>query len=114
MDALLPMMFSAATPPEVVAEFGVAISRFRPVGFRAMARASAEDLRDVLPIVTIPTLVVCGGKDVRAPQPVAEHLHAAISGSVLVVLPDAGHVCNIEQPKEFNAAVRRFLHRADG
>jgi pimeloyl-ACP methyl ester carboxylesterase len=113
VDALLPMMFSARTPPEVVAAFGGAISRFRPVGFRAMARASAEDLRDALPLVTIPTLVVCGGKDVRAPRPVAEHLHAAIPGSALVVLPEAGHVCNLEQPEEFNAAVRRFLHQVD-
>jgi pimeloyl-ACP methyl ester carboxylesterase len=39
----------------------------------------------------------------------AEALHAAISGSRLVVLPDAGHVCNVEAPKEFNDAVREFL-----
>jgi pimeloyl-ACP methyl ester carboxylesterase len=29
---------------------------------------------------------------------------------MLVVLPDAGHVCNIEAPREFNNAVRNFLH----
>jgi pimeloyl-ACP methyl ester carboxylesterase len=113
VDALLPAMFSAGTPPEVAAGFGLAMSRFHPVGFRAMTRASVEDLRDVLPLVAVPTLVVCGGKDVRAPRPVAEHLHASIPGSTLVVLPDAGHVCNLEQPTEFNAAVRRFLRQAD-
>jgi pimeloyl-ACP methyl ester carboxylesterase len=111
VQALLPTMFSAGTPPRVVAEFGQALSRFHPVGFRAMARASAEDLRDVLPLVTIPTLVVCGGQDVRAPRPVADHLHAEIPGSTLVVLPDAGHVCNVERPQDFNAAVREFVHR---
>jgi pimeloyl-ACP methyl ester carboxylesterase len=26
-----------------------------------------------------------------------------------VVLPDTGHVCNIEAPEEFNAVVRNFL-----
>jgi pimeloyl-ACP methyl ester carboxylesterase len=40
---------------------------------------------------------------------VAENLHAALSGSTLVVLPNAGHVCNIEAPEEFNRAVRNFL-----
>jgi hypothetical protein len=30
--------------------------------------------------------------------------------SRLVVLQDAGHLCNIEAPLEFNAAVRSFLH----
>jgi pimeloyl-ACP methyl ester carboxylesterase len=32
------------------------------------------------------------------------------AGSRLVVLPDAGHVCNVEAPDEFNDAVRDFLH----
>ena len=27
------------------------------------------------------------------------------------MLPDAGHVCNIEAPDEFNDAVRNFLER---
>jgi pimeloyl-ACP methyl ester carboxylesterase len=46
---------------------------------------------------------------VRAPLTVAEDLRAAIAGSRLVVLPDTGHVCNIEAPEAFNSAVREFL-----
>ena len=53
--------------------------------------------------------LVYGGRDVRARLAVAEHLHAAIAGSQLVVLPGVGHVCNIEAPDAFNAAVRDFL-----
>jgi pimeloyl-ACP methyl ester carboxylesterase len=82
---------------------------FHPVGFRAMARASSEDVRDVLPHVEVPTLLVYGDRDVRAPLTVAENLEAAISGSRLVVLPDTGHACNIEAPEAFNRAVRDFL-----
>jgi pimeloyl-ACP methyl ester carboxylesterase len=51
---------------------------------------------------------------VRAPLTVAEALQAAISGSQLVVLPDAGHACNVEAPDECNAAVREFLHDSHG
>jgi pimeloyl-ACP methyl ester carboxylesterase len=102
-------MFAEGTPQESVDEFGAAMLAFHPAGFRAMARASAEDLRDVLPHIRVPTLLVYGDKDVRAPLPVAEDLHAAISGSTLVVLPDAGHLCTIEAPEEFNGAVRNFL-----
>jgi len=40
---------------------------------------------------------------------VARDLEASIPASTLVVLPGAGHVCNIEAPKEFNMAVRSFL-----
>ena len=108
-DTLLPTMFSDGTAPDVVAEFGSSMVAFHPAGFRAMARASAEDLRDALPHVSPATLLVCGDRDVRAPLDVARRLHAAIPGSRLVVLPGVGHVCNIEAPDEFNAAVRTFL-----
>jgi pimeloyl-ACP methyl ester carboxylesterase len=114
VDALLPTMFSEGTSPESVDAFGASMLAFHPAGFRAMARASAEDLTDVLPHLRVPTLLVYGDKDVRAPLTVAEDLHAAISGSALVVLPDAGHVCNIEAPEEFNRAVRNFLHDSHG
>jgi pimeloyl-ACP methyl ester carboxylesterase len=109
VGALLPTMFSEGTAPEAVDRFGASMLAFHPAGFRAMARASAEDLRDVLPHISVPTLLVYGDKDVRAPLTVAQDLEAAISGSTLVVLPDTGHVCSIEAPEEFNRAVRGFL-----
>ena len=87
---------------------------FHPAGFRAMARASAENLRDALPWVDVPTLLVYGDQDVRAPLAVAEDLNTAIPGSTLVVLPRAGHVCNIEAPEAFNQAVRSFLQSSGG
>ena len=108
--ALLPTMFSEGTAPECVDEFGASMLAFHPAGFRAMARASAEDLRGVLPHINVPTLLVYGDKDIRAPLSIAKELEAAIPGSTLVILP-AGHVCNIEAPDEFNRAVRHFLRR---
>jgi pimeloyl-ACP methyl ester carboxylesterase len=109
VGTLLPTMFSLTLPKGAVEAFGASMLGFHPVGFRAMARASAEDLRDVLPNIKVPTLLVYGDRDVRAPLTVAEDLHAAIPGSTLVVLPGAGHVCNIEAPEEFTRAVRTFL-----
>jgi pimeloyl-ACP methyl ester carboxylesterase len=110
VGALLPTMFSKAVPDETVGDFRACMQRFHPSGFRAMVRASAEDVRDVLPHIDVPTLLLCGERDVRAPVAVAEALHAAIPGSRLVLLPGVGHVCNVEAPDEFNAAVRAFLH----
>jgi pimeloyl-ACP methyl ester carboxylesterase len=108
--ALLPTMFSKTMPRETVDDFRASMQAFHPRGFWAMARASAEDVRDVLPHVGVPTLLVYGDRDVRAPLTVAEALQRAISASRLVVLPDAGHLCNVEAPDEFNLAVRDFLH----
>ena len=47
--AMLPSMFSPGAPADRVADFAANVAEFDPVGFRAMAMASAEaDLRDVL------------------------------------------------------------------
>jgi pimeloyl-ACP methyl ester carboxylesterase len=114
VGTLLPTMFSDGTPAEVVDAFARSMRAFHPAGFRAMARASAENVRDALPRITVPTLLVHGDQDVRAPFPVAEDLHRSIPGSTLVVLPGAGHACNVEAPEDFNAAVRGFLAAATG
>jgi len=107
-----PSMFSPAAPADVVTGFLDSMNTHQPAGFRATARAMAEtDLRDVLPQIKTPTLVLAGDVDVRAPLEVAKALHAAIPRSELVVLAGVGHVCSVEAPERFNAAVRTFLRR---
>ena len=109
VNALLPTMFGPAAAADAVAAFRVSMSEFHPVGCRAMARAAAVNLRHALPKVDVPTLLICGEQDVRAGLSVARDLEQAIVGSTLVVLPETGHVCNMEAPVEFNDAVRKFL-----
>ncbi len=109
VNTLLPTMFATEPDPATVARFAASMRAFHPVGFRAMARASAEDLTEALPRIGVPTLLVYGERDVRAPLPVAEHLHAEIDDSTLVVLPGVGHVCNLEAPVQFNATLTTWL-----
>jgi len=90
-------------------QFADALRAFHPAGLRAMARASAEDLRPVLPHIDLPTLLICGDRDVRAPLAVAKHLDASIAGATLAVLPNVGHICNLEAPEAFDRTVRSFL-----
>jgi pimeloyl-ACP methyl ester carboxylesterase len=106
---LLPTMFTDGTAQEERERLGATLLAFHPAGFRAMARASAEDLRDALPHLTLPTLLIYGDQDVRAPLDVAHRLHSAIPHSRLVVLPGVGHVCNVEAAQDFNSALRDFL-----
>ncbi|WP_154794972.1 alpha/beta fold hydrolase [Occultella kanbiaonis] len=110
-STMVPSMFSPDVPTDLVAEVrdNIAAS-FRPGGFRAMARSSAEaDLRDVLPLIDVPTVVLHGAADVRAPGFVADALCAAIPGSRLVILPGVGHVSCIEAPERFTAELEAFL-----
>lgn len=105
-----PTMFTDSAPAELVEEFTAGLRDFHPAGLRASARALAEaDLRDVLPRVAVPTLLLYGDQDVRAPASVWREIHAGIPGSKLVLIPGAGHACNIDAPERFNAEVRAFL-----
>jgi pimeloyl-ACP methyl ester carboxylesterase len=105
-----PTMFTDSAPAELVEEFTASMREFHPAGLRANSRAFAEaDLRDVLPRVAVPTLLLYGDQDVRAGLDVARELHSGIPDSKLVVIPGAGHVCNVDAPERFNAEVRTFL-----
>jgi pimeloyl-ACP methyl ester carboxylesterase len=106
----VPSLFTPRAPREVVEEAVRTMAGFRPSGVRPMLFAMAEaDLREVLPEVRVPTLLLCGAEDVRSPLEVVEVMHAAIPGSTLVVLPEVGHMANLEAPEAFNRAVRSFL-----
>jgi pimeloyl-ACP methyl ester carboxylesterase len=106
---LLPGMFTKGASDDVRQELSVIMSEFHPVGFRVMSRSCAEmDTRELLPRIHIPTLVLWGDGDRRSPLHVAEQLHGAIPAAELAIIPQAGHVSNMEQPEAFNAHVRRF------
>jgi pimeloyl-ACP methyl ester carboxylesterase len=77
----------------------------------ALGAIAEADLRDVLPRITVPTLLVWGELDARSPLSVAREFARAIPHANLVVIPDAGHMSNLERPEEFNAAVRAFCRR---
>jgi pimeloyl-ACP methyl ester carboxylesterase len=79
-----------------------------------MALAERPDSTHLLKAITIPTLVIVGADDVLTPQADAERIVKGIEGAELVVIPDAGHLSNLEQPDRFTAAVERFADRVLG
>lgn len=109
-DAIVPSMFSASVASETVAQFAASVRAFNPAGFRAMTHSSADaDLRGVLPHITVPTLLLYGDQDTRAPVHVAQALRSAMPSSRLAVMPGVGHVSSVEAPELFNREVRQFL-----
>jgi pimeloyl-ACP methyl ester carboxylesterase len=108
-----PGLLSEFAPEPVLAENSKIMLDFHPPGMKAMVRALAEaDLRDVLPLIEAPTLLLYGDRDMRSPVSVGEALHAEIRTSKLVVIPGVGHLSNFEAPQRFNAEVRSFLSSA--
>ena len=73
-----------------------------------LSHAMFVDLRSVLPTIDVPTLVVHGRNDERAPWSVASELAVGIAHSEIVVL-DAGHLVNIDAPGQLAEVLRSFL-----
>ena len=68
----------------------------------------------MLASIAVPTLLLYGDADTRAPLYVAEDLHSRIPGATLEVLSGVGRLSNIEAPDRFNSQVRRFLRTTSG
>lgn len=76
-----------------------------------LALASRTDTSEFLESVTVPALIIRGAEDQLMTTQQAENLHQAISSSEFVVVPEAGHLPNLENPGVFNAAMNSFLER---
>jgi pimeloyl-ACP methyl ester carboxylesterase len=108
-DPTLPGLFAGDPPAEFVSLLADMAAEVRPESFRRALLLMAEtDQRDLLPRITVPTLLIWGEQDVRSPLSVARRFEQAIRDAQLVVIPRAGHVSNLERPEEFNGAVREF------
>jgi pimeloyl-ACP methyl ester carboxylesterase len=58
----------------------------------------------------VPTLFISCEHDPAANPTVMGPMVAAVAGSKLAVIPDAGHISNMENPPPFNAALTEFLN----
>ena len=112
----LPTLLTPAASADVVDELSGILAEFHPAGQRTMlqSRWAEHDVREVLPRIAVPTLLLYGEHDVRAPAAVAEAMHTQIPGSEIVYIPEVGHMGHIERPDAFNAEVRRFLRTVEG
>ena len=75
------------------------------------AAIQAMDNRPLLGAIRKPTLVIVGREDQGTPVEANQYLHEHIPGSALAILDDAAHLCNLEQPEAFNAALLGHLER---
>jgi 3-oxoadipate enol-lactonase len=113
IDATISGWFTAAFFATRAADVArsVQVLRRTPVlgyigAIAAMARA---DLTSRLAAVTCPVLVVAGDDDRVVPFPYAEQILLHIAQAQLRRISGAAHLSNIEQPTDFNAALRDFL-----
>jgi 3-oxoadipate enol-lactonase len=73
------------------------------------ALAARPDSTPILRSIAVPTQIIVGSDDEITPVLDAQFMARGIPGAVLTVIPDAGHVSNLENPDAFNRALHGFL-----
>ena len=90
------------------------IARRQPaeaVAQASIAMAGRPDSAGDLARIDVPTAVVVGEADEITPLAAATSMHAGIPGASLSIIPEAGHLANLDAPQAFNAALRAWLRR---
>ncbi len=113
-DLQVPRLLSEYTRqqhPDVEARVRQLIDEATPRGIAAASRGMAQraDSTDLLAGITCPTLVIVGEQDALTPPTVAQDYASRIPGAQYVVIPQAGHLSNLEQPEVFLLAISGFL-----
>jgi len=75
-------------------------------------RPSLFDLVDQMKTITAPTLIMTGDEDWPCLEP-GLLMKRTIPTAALVVMPNAGHTINLEDPAAFNRHIADFFHTVD-
>lgn len=67
------------------------------------------DVRDRLPSVMAPTLVIAGADDPATPVETVRQIADVVPGARFTVVPEASHLVSAEQPEAVTAELRQFL-----
>jgi 3-oxoadipate enol-lactonase len=117
VDGTIKRWFTApfiARAPQDIAKVREMILGTGVEGYLGCASA-VRDMAQTTMLLKIktPTLILTGRQDPACTVDQAIVLNRMIDGSKLVILEDAAHLSNIEQPELFNRTVRDFIDTVD-
>ena len=112
-DAVIARWFTkdfAARHPESIAWVRAMLLATPAEGYAAACDViAAMDQRQDLPRIAARTLVIAGTLDQATPPEQAYEIGRAIPGAEVVVIPDAAHLANFEQPEPVTRQILRHL-----
>lgn len=96
--------------PAAIAAHRAMITATDPEGYCGCCEAiAAMDLRDVLPAITAPTLVIGALNDLALPPEHQGLIADAIAGARFELIDDAAHIASAEQPDTVNRLIQEHL-----
>lgn len=98
--------------PETIRKIREIVLKTPVSGYVGCCRAiSGFDVNNALPEIAVPALIMVGENDPGTPVEAARQIHQGINNSVMIELPGAYHLSNIEAAKEFNENMLAFMSR---
>lgn len=118
-EAMLPKLLSSHTlaEDEEVVEFVQEMMEATSAAGVMGALAAMRDRPDSTPTlagIDVPALIIHGADDQLIPLAEAKAMRSQIPHARFVVVPEAGHIPNLEQMDVFNDAVTDFLLELEG
>jgi 3-oxoadipate enol-lactonase len=114
-DVVLERWFTPrfhATQPDTVDGFRRVLVSTPREGYAACCDALADwDFRNELGTIAVPTLVVVADGDRSAPPEHGELIARRVAGAEILVVRDAAHLANVEQPHAFVRAIAEHAVR---
>jgi 3-oxoadipate enol-lactonase len=102
-DTVIGRWFTPAFPtrrPDVVASIKALLLATQPEGYATACEAiAAMDLREDLPRIAAPTLLIVGGEDLATPPELSYEIARRISRAKVAVIQGASHLATVEQPE---------------
>ncbi len=115
-DAMPKKLFCELThkeQPKLVNETRAVIRKTDPQGVAAAARgmAARPDVRERLPSIEVPALVIVGTDDAIASPEEMQKIAEELPVSMFVEIPAAGHMAPLEAPDVVNSSILQFVQR---
>jgi pimeloyl-ACP methyl ester carboxylesterase len=114
VETMRERLFGPSCPPDVIDRVVRMMRSSNPQGAAAALRGRAErpDYRPGLAGLDIPAFVCTGTYDTWSTEAVTRELVASLRAPRTLLLPDVGHLPNLERPEEFNRELLPFLESA--
>lgn len=107
---MAPAIMGAPDQPELAVELTNSFCRTDPEIAKQFARVTfLSDMRDQLPHLAVPTLIVQCSDDMIAPRTVGEFMNRTLPRSTLRIVENVGHCPHLSAPGSSSAAIDAFI-----
>jgi pimeloyl-ACP methyl ester carboxylesterase len=114
VENMLPSLtgdFTKENNPGLVKDLEQRVVKTNPRAAIAALRGMADrpDSTDIISQIDVPACLVFGREDKVTNLDAAEMMKNNLKNAELTIIENAGHLSNLEQPEQFNAAVSHFI-----